>query len=99
MRKPKVGEYIRMISYGHHYEFKGKIAKVVDNPNAIGNITLDFGKPIGREEKKTHNGRGFENPHYLYLTDIMQYEILVQDNALNRLLYPELKPDGEGYLI
>lgn len=25
--------------------------------------------------------------------------LYIKDNAINRLLYPELKPDGEGYLI
>lgn len=24
---------------------------------------------------------------------------LITDNAINRLLYPELKPDGEGHLL
>lgn len=99
MRKPKVGEYIRVISYGHHVEFKGKIAKIVDNHNAFkNNITLDFGEPIGKKEIKTHKGHNFEKRHYIYLTEIMEYEILIQDNVINRLLYPDYIEEN-GYLV
>ena len=99
MRKPKVGEYIRIISYGPYDEFKGKIAVVIDNNDKLPIIKFSesiyiFCGPC------THTCEGkFEDPYYAYLVGNIRYIILYMDNPINRLLYPELKPDGKGYLV
>jgi hypothetical protein len=90
----KIGDKIKVLKYFDFSDSNGLIGKVVCKH--YGSYGVDFGV----EGRLFHNLDGsLARNTGLYVTGLMEWQITPIDNPLNRILYPEFTPDGEGNLV
>lgn len=93
----KVGDRVRIIYNIYHESIAGYIGTVVSIDD---NFPTDSLVRFDKTSDMFHHGHmNDEYKNNYYWVGEQALELIVHDCKLNRALYPELTPDGEGNLV